>query len=130
MISILSFGVLDEIGGKEVKTIIEVHADDYLQELERIQRAFAQDQSFPGSECAICGSKEMITPFTVISKRYQFSKEVPICEACSLHLHDISIEEFFRKIKTEEFFLWSQVVTHNIRKNTWISRLAFDILKE
>jgi len=113
-----------------VKTTIEVHADDYLQELERVQRAFAQDHIFPEAECALCGSNDVIASFPIISKRYQFSKEVPICEACSMHLNDTSIEEFFRKIKEQEFFLWSQIVTHNIRKNNWISRLAFDILKE
>ena len=113
-----------------MKTTIEVHAEDYLQELERIQRTLAQEQSFPDGECAICGARDMISPFPVISKRYQFSKDVPVCRTCSRQMGNISIEDFFRKIKLEEFFLWSQIVTHNIRKNTWISRLAFDVLKE
>ncbi|MGA1792527.1 MAG: hypothetical protein ACMUHM_01110 [Thermoplasmatota archaeon] len=113
-----------------MKTTIEVHADDYLQELERIQRTMAMDQCFPEKECAICGANEGIALHSLISQRLQFSKEVPVCRVCTGHLIDTCIEDFFRKIKQEEFYLWSQIVTHNIRKNTWISRLAFDILKE
>ncbi|MGA1820232.1 MAG: hypothetical protein ACMUHU_04400 [Thermoplasmatota archaeon] len=113
-----------------MKTTIEVHADDYLQELERIRRVMAQDQTFPEGECAICGSGENIGMHPIISRELQFSKKVPACRECSRHLNDTSIEDFFQRIRLKEHFLWNQIVAHNIRKNTWISRLAFDVLKE
>lgn len=113
-----------------MKTTIEVHADNYLHELERITKERAQVHVFPDGECAVCGSEDRVIHRNVRSSKLITDRDIPLCEDCGSKLDRTTVDELFRNIKENEFFLWTKIVTHNIRKDNWISRLTFEILRE
>ncbi|MBN1539332.1 MAG: hypothetical protein JW939_04240 [Candidatus Thermoplasmatota archaeon] len=113
-----------------MRATIDIPAEEYLQEIERMSRERANLQKFPPSECALCGSTDNIGSVEVSTMKLDGPKEIPVCGVCGIHLGTSTVEDFLRMVKENEFFLWTKIVAHHIRKDSWISRLAFEIMRE
>lgn len=113
-----------------MRAFIDIPAEEYLHEIERMSRERANLQDFPLSECALCGSTDNIRSMEVSTSKLDGPKDIPVCGVCSRQLGISTVEDFLRMVKENEFFLWTKIVTHHIRRDTWISRLTFEIMRE
>ena len=104
--------------------------DDLLSELEDLAKELAWKERFPAGECTLCGSSDEVSPIVVTSDQLYGPTHIPVCFDCRKKMKGQDIDDHLRMIKKDDNFLWGKIVSHNIRKLNWISRLAFLILGE
>lgn len=105
-----------------------------LRTLEELQNdlfvELAKVEVFPEDQCALCGSVMQPRISLICSEMINSELKVPLCQDCSGNLEQRSIEEYIRKVRDEGSPKWSKILSFNLRKVNWISKVAFDLLKE
>ncbi|MFW3146385.1 MAG: hypothetical protein ACMUIE_06200 [Thermoplasmatota archaeon] len=105
-----------------VRTLEELQNDLFVE--------LAKVEIFPDGECALCGSAEDFRTSEVHSEFVDDDLQVPLCLECRRNMEEQSIEQYIRKVRDEGSPKWSKILSFNLRKVNWISKVAFDLLKE
>lgn len=100
-----------------------VHAHELYLELNANHR-------FPKSECCLCGSSDGVERTILRSITFGRSMALPLCLDCQICKGNLEVEYFLKMIKVNDSNHWDRIVSYNIRKLNWISKLTLDIMKE
>jgi len=108
----------------------EMFEKDPLIQAQKLYLQLNLNHSFPDGECCLCGSTEGVERTILRSITFGRSMALPLCLDCQIHKGNLDVEHFLRMIRDSDSNHWDRILTYNIRKLNWISKLTFDMMKE